>query len=154
MTDYEITVISSILFAVETGGNVYGNKDYSNFTEAYTNSEEEHAITIGAGGWMGAKQKNYSIVSGKQILPNLAVWILLALPRIWQRPIGVHTEFQRIRRKQNAFLQLLIQRPVIGGQNQLAAEEMEAYMNEAAALGVTDTAAQMMCANFPSGIRQ
>lgn len=57
MTDYEISVISNILYAVETGGNVYGNKDYGNFTEAYTNSEAEHAITIGAGGWMGAEAK-------------------------------------------------------------------------------------------------
>ena len=31
MTDYEISVISNILYAVETGGNVYGNKDYGKF---------------------------------------------------------------------------------------------------------------------------
>ena len=32
---------------------VYGQKDYADFTEAYTNSSAEHAITIGAGQWYG-----------------------------------------------------------------------------------------------------
>lgn len=45
------TVIIKILYAVETGGQVYGNQEYDNFTAAYTNSSSEHAITIGAGQW-------------------------------------------------------------------------------------------------------
>ena len=43
--------MKKILYAVETGGQVYGNQDYKDFTEAYTNSSSEHAITIGAGQW-------------------------------------------------------------------------------------------------------
>lgn len=31
-------VIKNILYAVETGGQVYGGKQYDNFTPAYTNS--------------------------------------------------------------------------------------------------------------------
>ena len=43
--------MKNILYAVETGGQVYGNQDYADFTRAYTNSSAEHAITIGAGQW-------------------------------------------------------------------------------------------------------
>lgn len=48
-------VMKNILYAVETGGQVYGQKDYGAFTEAYTNSSAEHAITIGAGQWYGTE---------------------------------------------------------------------------------------------------
>ena len=38
MTDHEKLVMRNIIYAVETGGQVYGQKDYADFTEAYTNS--------------------------------------------------------------------------------------------------------------------
>ena len=44
-------VMKKILYAVETGGQVYGRQDYKDFTEAYTNSGAEHSITIRAGQW-------------------------------------------------------------------------------------------------------
>lgn len=44
-------VMRNILYAVETGGQVYGGARYDDFTPAYTNSSIEHAITIGAGAW-------------------------------------------------------------------------------------------------------
>lgn len=50
-------VMRNILYAVETGGQVYGGKQYDNFTPAYTNSQEEHAITIGAGAWYATEAK-------------------------------------------------------------------------------------------------
>ena len=53
MTNNQKVVLRKIIYAVETGGQVYGQQDYSDFTEAYTNSSEEHAITIGAGQWYG-----------------------------------------------------------------------------------------------------
>lgn len=50
-------VCMKILYAVETGGQVYGHQRYDAFVEAYTNSPEEHAITIGAGQWYGAQAR-------------------------------------------------------------------------------------------------
>lgn len=50
-------VMRNILYAVETGGQVYGGKQYDNFTPAYTNSQAEHAITIGAGAWYATEAK-------------------------------------------------------------------------------------------------
>jgi hypothetical protein len=57
MNDTNKKVMRKILYAVETGGQVYGKQDYYDFTEAYENSEEEHAITIGAGQWYGPEAK-------------------------------------------------------------------------------------------------
>ena len=41
MTDHEKLVMRNIIYAVETGGQVYGQKNYADFTEAYTNSSSE-----------------------------------------------------------------------------------------------------------------
>ncbi len=51
LTTKQKEVMKKILYAVETGGQVYGNQRYDDFTEAYANSTAEHAITIGAGQW-------------------------------------------------------------------------------------------------------
>ena len=37
--------MKKILYAVETGGQVYGNQKYGDFTEAFTNSSTEYTIT-------------------------------------------------------------------------------------------------------------
>lgn len=50
-------VMKNILYAVETGGQVYGRQRYDDFTAPYTNSSAEHAITIGAGAWYGTEAK-------------------------------------------------------------------------------------------------
>lgn len=46
-------VLRKILYAMESGGQIYGNYNYSCFCEAYENSSIEKAITIGAGQWYG-----------------------------------------------------------------------------------------------------
>ena len=57
MTNNQKAVLRKIIYAVETGGQVYGQQNYSDFTEAYTKSSDEHAITIGAGAWYGTEAK-------------------------------------------------------------------------------------------------
>ena len=48
---YQLDVMKNILYAVETGGQEYGKRDYKDVTMAGTNSDYEYAITIGAGQW-------------------------------------------------------------------------------------------------------
>ena len=67
---YQKEVMKKILYAVETGGQVYGQQDYADVTEAYTNSGAEHAITIGAGQWYATEaqrllKKIYQADNGK-----------------------------------------------------------------------------------------
>ena len=66
MTDHEKTCNAKYYLCSGNWRTVYGQKDYADFTEAYTNSSAEHAITIGAGQWYGneartllLKIKNY-----------------------------------------------------------------------------------------------
>ena len=51
MDKQNITVLRKILYAVESGDQVYGRQDYSCFAGAGANCDNEIAITIGAGQW-------------------------------------------------------------------------------------------------------
>ncbi|MDO4272718.1 MAG: NlpC/P60 family protein [Eubacteriales bacterium] len=48
-------VLRKILYAVESGGQVYGNYNYSCYVDAGGNTDNETAITIGAGQWYGVE---------------------------------------------------------------------------------------------------
>lgn len=50
-------IMRKILYAVETGGQVYGQVDYDNYTGAGTNSSNEKALTIGGGAFYGTNAK-------------------------------------------------------------------------------------------------
>lgn len=59
LTESQKEIIRKIIYAVETGGQVYVKMNYDDFTEAYTNSSSEHAITIGAGAWYATEAKTF-----------------------------------------------------------------------------------------------
>ena len=50
-SDYE--VLTNIIGAIETGGQVYGQRDYADYTAPYTNSSLEHTCTLGWGAFYG-----------------------------------------------------------------------------------------------------
>lgn len=66
MDKQNITVLRKILYAVESGDQVYGKQDYSCFAGAGANCSNEKAITIGAGQWYAdeAKELLYRIQRG------------------------------------------------------------------------------------------
>ena len=51
MNEQNKIVLRKILYAVESGGQVYGNYNYSCFVDVGGNTDNETAITIGAGQW-------------------------------------------------------------------------------------------------------
>ena len=57
MIEKNIEVLRKILYAVETGGQVYGNQRYDAFIGAGANTPNEKAITIGAGQWYAGEAK-------------------------------------------------------------------------------------------------
>lgn len=57
LTNQNQEIMRNILYAVETGGQVYGNVDYGNYTGAGTNSSNEKALTIGGGAFYGMNAK-------------------------------------------------------------------------------------------------
>lgn len=79
----QLEVMKKILYAVETGGQVYGNQVYNDVTEAYTNSGAEHAITIGAGQWYATEaQRLLKLIHDKY-------------PSIWSRYDGQYNNIKK-----------------------------------------------------------
>lgn len=57
MQKKNIEVLRKILYAVESGGQVYGCQNYAAFIGAGANCSNEKAITIGAGQWYAGEAK-------------------------------------------------------------------------------------------------
>ena len=66
MNKQNITVLRKILYAVESGNQIYGKQDYSAFAGVAENCSNEKAITIGAGQWYAgeARELLYRIQRG------------------------------------------------------------------------------------------
>lgn len=148
MTTEQKNVLRKIIYAVETGGQVYGQQDYSDFTEAYTNSSEEHAITIGAGQWYATEAK------------TLLERIYDADPEQWEKIDKVRLleqvqtanwecfNISRVSQLADTIVTLISSDLGVKCQDNLMDEQLTTYAEEAFKQGVTDARAQAMCVNF------
>lgn len=148
MTNEQKSVLRKIIYAVETGGQVYGQQDYSDFTEAYTNSSDEHAITIGAGAWYGTEAK------------TLLERIYDADPEQWEKIDKVRLldqvqtanwecfNISRVSQLADTIVTLISSKTGVKCQDSLMDEQLATYAEEALKQGVTDARAQAMCVNF------
>ena len=141
-------VIRKIIYAVETGGQVYGNVRYDDFTEAYANSSIEYAITIGGGAWYATEaQRLLKLIRTK----NPTVFKKLDTAGIG---IDLDTKNWATYKVQKGSDKAKCIQKIIGSatgikcQDLLIDEQMQAYVDEVSALGVTDIQALLMCANF------
>ena len=148
MTNEQKTVLRKIIYAVETGGQVYGQQNYSDFTEAYTNSSEEHAITIGAGAWYG--------IEAKALLERIydadpEQWEKIDKVRLLEQVQTANWEcfnISRVSQLANTIVALISSDLGVKCQDNLMDEQLAAYAEEALKQGVTDARAQAMCVNF------
>ena len=148
MTDYEKSVMRNIIYAVETGGQIYGNKDYADFTEAYANTSNEKAITIGAGQWYATEaQKLLKTIRQK----NPTLFAKLDNAGIGKDLDSADWSVYQVAKgsaKAQCIVNIINSETGHQCQDSLMDEQMEQYVQEAADLGVTDIDAKMMCANF------
>lgn len=148
MTNEQKTVLRKIIYAVETGGQVYGQQDYSDFTEAYTNSSKEHAITIGAGQWYATEAQTLL----KRIHDaDTAQWDRLDNIGLWEQVQEADWSCFNISRNSqfsNLIVQLISSKIGVKCQDILMDEQLAAYADEALKMGVTDARGQAMCVNF------
>lgn len=148
MTTEQKNVLRKIIYAVETGGQVYGQQDYSDFTEAYTNSSEEHAITIGAGAWYATEAQTLL----KRIHDaDTEAWSRLDNIGLWEQVQEADWSCFNISRNSqfaNLIVQLISSKIGVKCQDSLMDEQLAAYADEALKMGVTDARAQAMCVNF------
>ena len=148
MTNEQKAVLRKIIYAVETGGQVYGQQDYSDFTEAYTNSSEEHAITIGAGQWYATEAQTLL----KRIHDaDTAQWDRLDNIGLWEQVQNEDWSCYNISSKSQfaaLIVRLISSKTGIKCQDSLMDEQLATYADEALKRGVTDARAQAMCVNF------
>lgn len=148
LTATQKEVIRKIIYAVETGGQVYGNVRYDDFTEAYANSSIEHAITIGGGAWYATEaQRLLKLIRTK----NPTVFKKLDTAGVG---IDIDTKNWATYKVQKGSDKAKCIQKIIGSatgikcQDLLIDEQMQAYVDEVSTLGVTDIQALLMCANF------
>ena len=148
LTATQKEVIRKIIYAVETGGQVYGNVRYDDFTEAYANSSIEYAITIGGGAWYATEaQRLLKLIRTK----NPTVFKKLDTAGIG---IDLDTKNWATYKVQKGSDKAKCIQKIIGSatgikcQDLLIDEQMQAYVDEVSAVGVTDIQALLMCANF------
>ena len=148
MTNNQKVVLRKIIYAVETGEQVYGQQDYSDFTEAYTNSSEEHAITIGAGQWYATEAQTLL----KRIHDaDTAQWDRLDSIGLWEQVQEADWSCFNISRNSqfaNLIVRLISSKTGVKCQDSLMDEQLATYADEALKQGVTDARAQAMCVNF------
>lgn len=148
LTATQKEVIRKIIYAVETGGQVYGNVRYDDFTEAYANSSIEYAITIGGGAWYATEaQRLLKLIRTK----NPTVFKKLDTAGIG---IDLDTKNWATYKVQKGSDKAKCIQKIIGSatgikcQDLLIDEQMQAYVDEVSTFGVTDIQALLMCANF------
>lgn len=148
MTTEQKNVLRKIIYAVETGGQVYGQQDYSDFTEAYTNSSGEHAITIGAGAWYATEAQTLL----KRIHDaDTEAWNRLDNIGLWEQVQEADWSCFNISRNSqfaNLIVRLISSKTGVKCQDGLMDEQLATYADEAIKQGVTDARGQAMCVNF------
>lgn len=148
LTATQKEVIRKIIYAVETGGQVYGNVRYDDFTEAYANSSIEHAITIGGGAWYATE--------AQRLLKLIRTKNPTVFKKLDTAGIGIDLDtknwatykVQKGSDKAKCIQKIISSATGIKCQDLLIDEQMQAYVDEVSALGVTDIQALLMCANF------
>lgn len=147
-TQSQMNILIKIIAAVETGGQIYGQARYDDYTPAYTNCSNETSCTI------GAFQEYGSLAKG------LLQEILNTYPSTFGKydNAGIESDLQRTswtgyspaRGSQKAkAIQAIIGSPDgIKVQNNRIQKQMESHIAFAQKQGVSDVDALFMCANF------
>nr|DAH16815.1 MAG TPA: endolysin [Caudoviricetes sp.] len=148
MTNEQKAVLRKIIYAVETGGQVYGQQDYSDFTEAYENNSDEHAITIGAGQWYATeaqtllKRIHDADPEAWDRLDNIGLWEQVQNEDWSCYNISSKSQFAAL------IVRLISSKTGIKCQDSLMDGQLATYAEEALKRDVTDARGQAMCVNF------
>ena len=150
-TDAQKDVMKKILYAVETGGQVYGKQDYGDFTEAYTNSSTEYAITIGAGQWYGTEAQRLLKLIHETMGATEWNKIDTGNHYVWKAVCNENWAKYKIPKsswRARVIVKLLQTDVGIKCQDQLMYQQIEEYESEVRNLGVTDAQAVGMFINI------
>lgn len=148
MTKKEKEVMRKIIYAVESGGQVYGQMNYAEFTEAGENSSEERAITIGAGQWYAEEARTLLVKIRKTDATLFAKLDTAGIAEDLDKKKWESYSVSRTSAKAKCIIKIIDSEIGRKCQDALMDSQMEKYIKEAAVLNVTAMDAKMMCANF------
>lgn len=148
MTKKEKEVMRKIIYAVESGGQVYGQMNYAEFTEAGENSSEEKAITIGAGQWYAEEARTLLMKIRKTDAALFEKLDTAGISGDIDKKKWDSYSISRTSTKAKCIIKIIDSETGHKCQDALMDSQMETYVKEAANLGVTAMDAKMMCANF------
>lgn len=147
-TQSQMNILIKIIAAVETGGQVYGQARYDDYTPAYANCSNETSCTI------GAFQEYGSLAKG------LLKEILNTYPSTFRKydNAGIESDLKRTSwtgyspargsAKAKAIQAIISSPDGIKVQNNRIQKQMESHIAFAQRQGVSDVDALFMCANF------
>lgn len=147
-TQSQMNILIKIIAAVETGGQIYGQARYDDYTPAYSNCSNETSCTI------GAFQEYGSLAKG------LLQEILNTYPTTFRKydNAGIESDLQRASwtgyspargsAKAKAIQAIISSPDGIKVQNNRIQKQMESHIAFAQKQGVSDVNALFMCANF------
>ena len=147
MTEKQKEIARKIVYAVETGGQVYGSVRYDCYVGKNTNSTKETACTIGgAGNHAGTAKK-------------LMLMILAAYPDVFRRndTAGIESDLNKswetydpgVGSKKAKCIQKIISTPEgIKCQDAFLDQQISSRIEKVEDMGVTNLDAQIMCANI------
>lgn len=147
-TQSQMNILIKIIAAVETGGQVYGQARYDDYTPAYANCSNETSCTI------GAFQEYGSLAKG------LLQEILNTYPSTFKKydNAGIESDLQRASwtgyspargsAKAKAIRAIISSPDGIKVQNNRIQKQMESHIAFAQKQGVSDVDALFICANF------
>lgn len=148
LTDAQMSVALNILGAVETGGQIYGNRRYDDFTSPYASSPVEYSCTAGAFQEYGENlrqlliriKKEYPATFKKYDTGNIAADI----QRSWSdsTPYKVYAGTA----KAKAIVAIISSTDGKKVQDARAADLIDSYLAHITGLGVTNVRAALFCA--------
>ena len=140
-------VMKKILYAVETGGQVYGKQDYADFTKAYSNSSVEHAITIGAGQWYATEAQKL-LKRIHQTMGDAAWKKYDTKGGLWKDVCNKNWSTYKSTTYKNIIVKLISSDVGKKCQDQMMYEQIEEYEAQIRRLGVTNVQAVGMFINI------
>lgn len=148
ISEQEIQILVDCIGAVETGGQVYGERDYANYTSAYENSSDEHSITIGAYQEFSENARDL-LKEIKNLYPDIfAKFDDADLSSDIKLSSWYGYNPDKKSKKAKAIVNIISSDEGKLVQDLRIVKLLNQYINYAKSIGVEDTDALFMCANF------
>ncbi|MDO5539389.1 MAG: CHAP domain-containing protein [Eubacteriales bacterium] len=143
MNKEELEILTNIIGAVESGGQIYGQRNYGAYAGAYANSPNEVTCTLGWAQNYGANAKKLV----KAIFETDKAAFRKADTAGIEKKLSVDwvaAGWNPSAEEKKALIAIITTEAGKRCQDELFQEDMQKYIRQAEAFGVTDVAAQMM----------